>query len=55
LKTVTARTGIKVSPVFLPYPQAGIDVDKVADLLLVESILAEQLPVSGSIHSDENS
>jgi GTP:adenosylcobinamide-phosphate guanylyltransferase len=55
LKTVAARTGINVSVVFLPYPQAGIDVDKVADLLLVESILAEQLPVSGSIHSDENS
>ena len=56
LKTVTARTGIKVSPVFLPYPQAGIDVDKVADLLLVESILEKQLPLPGNIHcSDENS
>jgi GTP:adenosylcobinamide-phosphate guanylyltransferase len=55
LKSVAVRTGINVSVVFLPYPQAGIDVDKVADLLLVESILAEQLPVSGSIHSDENS
>jgi GTP:adenosylcobinamide-phosphate guanylyltransferase len=56
LKTVAARTGIKVSAVFLPYPQAGIDVDKVADLLLVESILAERLPLPGNIHcSDENS
>jgi GTP:adenosylcobinamide-phosphate guanylyltransferase len=41
LATVTARTGIKVQPVFLPYPQAGVDVDKVEDLLLAESVLAE--------------
>lgn len=56
LKTVAARTGIKVSPVFLPYPQAGIDVDKVADLLLVESILAEQRSSCGHDlrHSDDN-
>jgi hypothetical protein len=27
--------------VFLPYPQAGVDVDKVEDLLLAESVLAE--------------
>jgi GTP:adenosylcobinamide-phosphate guanylyltransferase len=56
LKTVATRTGIKASVVFLPYPQAGIDVDKVADLLLVESILEKQLPLPGNIHcSDENS
>ena len=41
LATVTARTGIKVQPVFLPYPQAGVDVDKVEDLLLAESVLVE--------------
>ena len=39
LETVTAKTGIKVQPVFLPYPQAGVDVDKVEDLLLAESVL----------------
>ncbi|GAB1719765.1 MAG: hypothetical protein NTAFB09_14960 [Nitrosospira sp.] len=56
LKTVAARTGIKVSPVFLPYPQAGIDVDKVADLLLVESILSERQSHSSNDlrHSDDN-
>jgi GTP:adenosylcobinamide-phosphate guanylyltransferase len=56
LKTVAARTGIRVFPVFLPYPQAGIDVDKVADLLLVESILAQQppLPNSSIRCSDDN-
>ena len=41
LATVTARTGIKVQPVFLPYPQAGVDVDKVEDLLLAESVLVQ--------------
>jgi hypothetical protein len=41
LSTVAARTGIKVQPVFLPYPQAGVDVDKVEDLLLAESVLVE--------------
>ena len=40
LKTVAAKTGILVRPVFLPYPQAGVDVDKVEDMLLVESVLA---------------
>jgi GTP:adenosylcobinamide-phosphate guanylyltransferase len=56
LKTVAARTGIEVSTVFLPYPQAGIDVDKVADLLLVESILAEKQSRSGNSlrYSDDN-
>ncbi|SCY09214.1 nucleotidyltransferase family protein [Nitrosospira sp. Nsp13] len=40
LKAVLAKTGIKVQPVFLPFPQAGVDVDKVEDMLLVESVLA---------------
>lgn len=40
LKAVSAKTGIKVQPVFLPFPQAGVDVDKVEDMLLVESVLA---------------
>ncbi len=33
-----------VQAVMLPYPQAGIDVDKVEDLLLAESVLTEFVP-----------
>lgn len=40
LSAVSAKTGIGVRPVFLPYPQAGVDVDKVEDMLLAESVLA---------------
>ncbi len=40
LNAVSARVGVKVRTVTLPYPQAGVDVDKVEDMLLVESILA---------------
>ena len=40
LRAVSAKTGIKVQPVLLPYPQAGVDVDKAEDLLLAESILS---------------
>jgi len=39
LNAVSARVGVKVRTVTLPYPQAGVDVDKVEDMLLVESIL----------------
>ena len=46
LKVVLAKTGIKVRPVFLPYPQAGVDVDKVEDMLLVESVLAGAAPLA---------
>jgi CTP:molybdopterin cytidylyltransferase MocA len=41
LATVRDKTGIRVQPVFLPYPQAGVDVDKVEDLMLAESVLVE--------------
>jgi len=41
LNAVSARVGVKVRTVTLPYPQAGVDVDKVEDMLLVESILAK--------------
>ncbi len=41
LSAVSARVGVKVRTVTLPYPQAGVDVDKVEDMLLVESILAK--------------
>lgn len=46
LKAVSAKTGIKVQPVFLPFPQAGVDVDKVEDMLLVESVLAGAVPLA---------
>jgi CTP:molybdopterin cytidylyltransferase MocA len=44
LNTVSAKTGIRIRPVFLPYPQAGVDVDKVEDMLLAESVLAGAMP-----------
>jgi GTP:adenosylcobinamide-phosphate guanylyltransferase len=47
LQNISDKTGIRLQPVILPFPEAGIDVDKVDDLLLVESILAG----SASIHS----
>jgi GTP:adenosylcobinamide-phosphate guanylyltransferase len=39
LHAVSRRTGIKVLPVFLPFPEAGVDVDKAEDLRLAESVL----------------
>lgn len=45
LTVVAAKTGIEVQPVFLPYPQAGVDVDKVEDMLLAESVLARAVPL----------
>jgi hypothetical protein len=44
LKSISDKTDIRLSPIILPFPEAGIDVDKVDDLLLVESILTS--PVS---------
>ena len=46
LKAVLDKTGIKVRPVFLPYPEAGVDVDKFEDMLLAESVLSGAAPVS---------
>lgn len=46
LNAVLAKTGIGVRPVFLPYPQAGVDVDKVEDMVLVESVLAGVAPLA---------
>lgn len=59
LNVVATKTGIKVRPVFLPYPRAGVDVDKVEDMLLAESVLAGAArchPVSGEKDSraDDN-
>lgn len=44
LSSVTKKTGIHVQAIMLPFPQAGIDVDKVEDLLLAETILAKTTP-----------
>jgi GTP:adenosylcobinamide-phosphate guanylyltransferase len=41
LNAVSDRTGIRVRPVILPHARACIDVDTVADLRLVESILTD--------------
>lgn len=41
LQQISMRTGVRVRPVILPFPEAGIDVDKVEDLQLVESILTQ--------------
>ena len=47
LNTVSDRTGIRVRPVLLSQARACIDVDTVADLRLVESILTEPGRLSG--------
>lgn len=46
LKTISAKIGIQVEAVTLPFPHAGIDVDKVDDWLLVESLLAKHPPTA---------
>ena len=37
------RIGITAAPVLLPFAEAAIDVDKHADLVLVESILQARI------------
>lgn len=44
LISVSKKIGIHVQAIMLPFPQAGIDVDKVEDLLLAETILAKTTP-----------
>jgi len=43
LNAVSIKTGIHVQAIMLPFPQAGIDVDKVEDLLLAEAVLAKPM------------
>lgn len=43
LSSVSKKTGIHVQAIMLPFPQAGIDVDKVEDLLLAETILSKTI------------
>lgn len=45
LDTLAAKSGVRVKTIQLPDPRAGIDVDKVEDLLLAESIV-NKAPVS---------
>lgn len=45
LDTLAAKSGVRVQTILLPDPRAGIDVDKVEDLLLAESIV-NKAPVS---------
>ncbi|MEK6736087.1 MAG: nucleotidyltransferase family protein [Pseudomonadota bacterium] len=40
LRKVSEKSDVNIQAVMLPDPQAGVDVDKVEDLLLAESILA---------------
>lgn len=46
LNAFSSKTAINISAIRLPFPQAGIDVDKVEDLLLAESILAATMTSS---------
>lgn len=42
LDAISVKAGVKIKAVILPYPQAGVDVDKVEDMMLVESILRNE-------------
>ncbi|MBW2520075.1 MAG: MobA-like NTP transferase domain containing protein, partial [Deltaproteobacteria bacterium] len=46
LRQLSRRMQLKVGVVKLPYAEAGIDVDKVEDFRLVESILKKKPSVS---------
>ena len=51
LNAVSIKTGIHVQAIMLPFPQAGIDVDKVEDLLLAETVLAKPM-APGTIENE---
>jgi CTP:molybdopterin cytidylyltransferase MocA len=42
LKNISAKTGVRIQVIKLPFAEAGIDVDKAEDLQLVESHLNKQ-------------
>jgi GTP:adenosylcobinamide-phosphate guanylyltransferase len=48
MQSVSVRTGIRVQAVVLPYARAGVDVDKVEDLLLAERVLLSPSPDDGN-------
>lgn len=45
LQEVSGKAGVRVRSVILPFPEAGIDVDKVEDLQLVKSVLAKAISI----------
>jgi hypothetical protein len=46
LNAVSAKAGVRSQAVIIPYAQAGVDVDKAEDIVLVESVLKEAMPLS---------
>lgn len=46
LNAVSAKAGVRSRAVIIPYAQAGVDVDKAEDIVLVESILEEAMSLS---------
>ena len=46
MHVISKKSGVSVAPVMLPFAEAGIDVDKPADLQLVESTLTARAPLS---------
>ncbi len=46
LNAVSAKAGVRSKAVIIPYAQAGVDVDKTEDIVLVESVLKEAVPLS---------
>ena len=42
LEAVAEKSGVKIQVIMLDDPRAGIDVDKVEDLMLAESILSQK-------------
>lgn len=46
---VSVKTGIHAQAILLPFPEAGVDVDKVDDLLLAESVLIKRANVDKPI------
>ena len=52
LQAVSEKSGVKIRGVMLDDPRAGVDVDKIEDLVLAESILKRK---PNSFHSDNQS
>jgi GTP:adenosylcobinamide-phosphate guanylyltransferase len=50
LAAVSEKSGVKIQAVILDDPRAGVDVDKVEDLELAESILSQQSNADNSVN-----
>ncbi len=46
LNTVSIRAGVRSQAIIIPYANAGVDVDKAADIVLVESVLEQEALIS---------